>query len=98
MGGALTTYFGRWLDLGQTLYFTVIENAFRTRAPPPSGNCGNRLMPFLSIMIASGLLLRQSANLFCTSTMVRPANLISFSRMIAAGRGSFPTPAQFAGR
>ena len=61
---------------------------------PPCGNCGNGLMTSLSMMIASGLLLRQSANLFATSTMVRPANLISLSRIIAAGRVTLERPRQ----
>jgi len=51
-------------------------------------------MTSLSMMIASGLLLRQSANLFATSTMVRPANLISLSRIIAAGRATLERPRQ----
>ena len=79
---ALGTYFGRWPDLGQTLYVTPIENAFRTRALPPSGSYGNRLMRPLSMMTASGLLLRQPANLFSTSTIVMPENLISLSRSL----------------
>jgi hypothetical protein len=33
---ARSTYFGRWLDLGQAPYFTVVEHAFRTGATPPS--------------------------------------------------------------
>jgi hypothetical protein len=60
----------------------------------PCGNCGNRLMPSLSMMIASGFLVRQSVNLFWTSIIVRPANLISLSRIIAAGRATVERPRQ----
>jgi hypothetical protein len=55
---------------------------------PSNGNCGNRSMPPRSIMIASGFFLRQSANLFWTSIIVRPANLTSLSRIIAADRAT----------
>ena len=91
-GSGLRTYFGGRPDLGQILYFTVSENAFRTKAMSRCSNCGNRAIPPLSMMIASGFFARQSANLFATSTMVRPANLISLSRIIAAGRATVERP------